>query len=166
VIQSFRQQVFDRYHFPAMIGFCLVLAVALSEAWQRRPPGAARCGAFAALLLALAAFDTAALHDHFRWQDVRWQLVRETIDSGVSPASIDAGFEVDGELLFDLVQAGKAAELCPDGRCRCTQGWSCLDDRYRVTLSELPGYRVSRSVRPDYWLVDGPPLLLLERSEP
>jgi hypothetical protein len=169
VIQSYRNEILDRYHFPSMIGLCLVLAVALAELWREgagRLP-ARRLGAFGVGLLALAAYDTAALHDHFRWQDVRWQLVRDAMEQGVSPANIQAGFEVDGELVMDLVLEGKTPDWCHNGRCRCVDAlWYCIDDSFRVSVNRYPGYQVVRSVRPDYWLVDGPPLLFSRRTTP
>ncbi len=165
VIQSSRNQVFDRYHFPSMLGLVLVLAIAPGELGARRP----RSGqwvAFGGLFLAMAAFSTAALHDHFRWQDVRWQLVREALRDGISPANLQAGFEVNGVLAMDLVVAGQTPAWCHNDRCQCADGWFCLDDSFRVSMNELPGYEVTRSVKPDYWLVDGPPLLFSRRTTP
>lgn len=166
VIQSYRNQIIDRYHLPSMIGLCVVLAIAQSELWGAARLPAKRVAAFGAVLLALAAYDTAALHDHFRWQDVRWQFVRAAMRDGISPANLQAGFEVDGELVMDLVRAGKPPRWCHNGRCRCTGGWFCIDDSYRVSMNEIPGYEVVEAVEPDYWLVDGPPLLFLRRTRP
>jgi hypothetical protein len=166
VIQAFQNQVFDRYHLSAMLGLVLVLAVAPGELAPARSPRAGQWAAFAASFLAMAAFSTAALHDHFRWQDVRWQLAREALRQGISPANLQAGFEVNGVLAMDLIVAGKPPAWCHNHRCQCTDGWYCLDDSFRVSMNELPGYEVIESVKPDYWLVEGPPLLFSRRTEP
>src|SRR5262245_11888543 len=166
VIQSFQNQVFDRYHISAMLGLVLVLAIAPGEIAPERLPRAGRWAAFAVSFLALAAFSTAGLHDHFRWQDVRWRMVRTALEQGISPANLQAGFEVNGALAMDFVNAGKPPAWCHGDQCQCTGGWYCLDDSYRISMNALPGYEVIESVTPDYWLVDGPPLLFSKRTTP
>jgi hypothetical protein len=164
VIQSYRMEVIDRYHLPSMIGLGLLVACALAAGHVRRR--GRRWWALGALFGAMAAYDVAALHDHFRWQDARWQLVRVAVASGVSPSNLQAGFEVSGLLTSDAFEAGTSPRWCHNCHCRCHDGFRCIDDSYRVGVVPLPDYEVIQSVQPRHWLLDGPALHLSRRTRP
>jgi hypothetical protein len=114
----------------------------------------------AAAWLALAWFSVAGEHDYLRWNQVRLALYDETVAHGVSPSSIDGGYELNG---WHNVKASHAPTCI--GACRCIPwSWYCIDNSYRILMSApTPDYELLKQVQPSYWLTDGPPLSLVRR---
>jgi hypothetical protein len=123
------------------------------------------------LMLPLAYFTTAAVHDYFRWNDARWRLVEHARQLGVPTTSIDGGYEVNGWLSFDLMR--KHPEKVDDshciGSCRCNIPWglgaiwTCHDDSYRVGMGARDGYIEIAREEPRSWLGKSRPVILYRR---
>lgn len=145
-----RLATFDRYYLPEVFGLALALAILLPETPRAFP-------ARAAALLPLAFFTIAGLHDYFRWNDAAWDLYRQALHQGVSPAQIEAGYEMNGWYAFDLYRANTAP-------AHCDSEWFCLDDTYRLGMSVPAGYAPIAQRRPSYWLAPGPPVVLSKRT--
>ncbi|HWC97253.1 MAG TPA: glycosyltransferase family 39 protein [Candidatus Sulfopaludibacter sp.] len=147
-----RLAAFDRYYLPEVFGLTLALAVILSSAPRIYPLR------FAAALLPLAFFTTAGLHDYFRWNDAAWDLYRQAIHSGIAPASIDAGYEMNG--WYNYTQS--LSRPAPVGNCE--PEWACIDDEYRLGMHGFPHYTPIAQQQPSYWLAPGPPVTLSRRA--
>src|ERR1035438_1015594 len=113
--------------------------------------------------LPLAFFTIAGLHDYLRWSDAGWELYREALYNGVSPANIQGSFEMNGWHAFDLYESKATPPACR-GECRCGSPWYCLDDSYRVGMNVYGNYEVVAQRQPRYWLAPGPPGILSRRQ--
>ena len=161
-VQAYRLEIFDRYYFPVVL--CLSILIPLL--WDRPEPGAAHApwsyAAAAVCTVALGWFSIAGLHDHFRWNDARWNLVRYAFSSGVSPANLAGGFEVNGWENYDDFQAHHGQMSL---NCRVNyDDWFCLDATYRIAMNPISGYEQWKEEQPSYWLAYGPPVRLLRMS--
>ena len=107
----------------------------------------------------ILVFSISGLHDQFRWNDARWQLLASAQERGVPATSISGGFEIDGWLSYDAYQKLKAEGGCVDGKCAC--GWYCIDSDYLITMNHLPGFTAISTIQPRYWLASGPSIKLL-----
>ncbi len=152
-----RLAAFDRYYLPETFGLAIALAVVLSDAPQIHP------ARFAAALLPLAFFTAAGLHDYFRWNDSAWDLYRQALSNGVSPANIEGSYEMNGWYAFSLYQAHQRPPACI-GPCHCDSEWFCLDDSYRVGMNLYGNYELLAIRHPSYWLAPGPPIVLSRRK--
>ena len=153
-----RLAVFDRYYLPETFGLALALALVLSNAPR------VSYARFTVVLLPLAFFTIAGLHDYFRWSDAGWDLYREALRSGVSPANILGSYEMNGWHAFDLYRSNVTPPACI-GPCHCDSDWDCLDDSYRVGMNVYGNYEVVAQRRPRYWLAPGPPVILSRRKK-
>jgi hypothetical protein len=109
---------------------------------------------------ALGWFSVAGLHDHFRWNDARWNLVHWAFLKGVSPANLAGGFEVNGWENYDNFQSGGRQMSL---NCRVDyDDWFCLDATYRIGMNPIRGYQEWKQEQPRYWLAGGPPVRLLK----
>ena len=164
-LQVYKNEINDRYYLPLRLGVTLVLPATLSG-----PRGArgyalslrGRGAVFAVFFLPLAWFSVAGVHDEFRWQDARWELVLSGLRRGATHATLQSGYEVN--CWFRHEDLTDEERKCKGG-CRCAMGpgFCCVDDRWRVGMSTLPGYTAVESIQPHYWLAAGPPMILSRR---
>jgi hypothetical protein len=163
-IQAYQLRLFDRYFLPVVLAAILLIAEVASRSelaspvWQRI--------IFAVALAPVAWFSVAGVHDYFRWNDVRWQLVRGLMAKGISPTVIQGGYEVNGWLVTDDKLKKRGPEGCI-GACRCSfplPEWSCLDESYRIAMNRLPGYSVLEAAPTRFWLTPSPLLYVLQRQ--
>lgn len=152
-----RLAAFDRYYLPETFGLALALALILPDATRVFRVR------FLVALLPLAFFTIAGLHDYFRWSDAGWDLYREALHNGVSPANIQGSYEMNGWYAFDLYERKAAPPACI-GPCHCDSVWNCLDDSYRVGMDVYGNYEVVAQRQPRYWLAPGPPVILSRRK--
>ena len=167
VWQAYATSVFDRYYLPCLLGLGIALPVLFDEFTKEGARPTRRTWlAYAALVLPMAFYTVAGVHDYFCWNDARWQLFREAVESGTDPQTIDGGYEVDGWALREpLPGSGKGP--CIGGRCHCRGvWWDCHDASYRIGMNLMPGYQEVRSLEPGYWLTKGKPILLSKRVSP
>jgi len=157
-IQGSGRYVFDRYHLPGVLGGVLALGAFLGfDARSGAPARTAPWRRFVLPWLALSCFTVLALHDHFRWNDARWALVRDYLDAGGSSFRLQAGYEVNAWYNYDAIRRGERP-MGEAGCCSCWQGTVlCVDDTFWVGMAPPmgPDYRVVRSIRPRYWLTPG-----------
>jgi hypothetical protein len=157
-VQAYRLEIFDRYYFPLV----LCLSVLLPLLWPARVE-ASRIWTYAMAAVCTAAlgwFSVAGLHDHFRWNDARWNLVHWAFLKGVSPANLAGGFEVNGWENYDNFQSGGRQMSL---NCRVDyDDWFCLDATYRIGMNPIRGYQEWKQEQPRYWLAGGPPVRLLK----
>ena len=154
-----RLSAFDRYYLPEIFCLTLALAIILSDVPR---VFAAR---FGLVLLPLAFFTIAGLHDYFRWSDAGWGLYRQALGNAVSPANIEGSYEMNGWYGFDLYRAHEQPTGCI-GPCHCESEWFCIDDSYRVGMNIFDNYEVLALRRPGYWLAQGPPVIISRRRRP
>jgi len=160
-IQAYQADVFDRYYFPCILALVLLVPARLANAQPGElPEPRLRTLLAAGIGLAVAWYAVAGEHDYLRWNQVRLELYNETVASGVSPSSIDAGYELNG---WHNVKNAHAPTCI--GACRCTPwSWYCVDNSYRILMSApTPDYELVKQVQPSYWLAEGPPLSLVRR---
>ena len=151
VLISYRYDVFDRYHYPAIFGLTISLATLLPKGSERRLFGV---GIFWVALLAV--FSTLGLHDYFRWQEARARLLAQAQSRGIALSEIDGGFEPNG---WNTVE-GKAGSL----GCGARVAWFCRDRPYRVGLEQRSSERLLASQGITAWLAAFPDLKLLEQK--
>ena len=150
VVLSYQLAIFDRYHYPGLLGFALALGVFFPvEKWRRLR---------AAALLWLGAmgiFSTLSLHDYFRWNEARWRLVSVAEKRGISLSEIDAGYEPNG---WNSVERGAVSRGCgPE------VAWFCADRRFRIGLKQRASDSLVQSAAVNTWFVRFPDLRLLQR---
>ncbi|MEY4515043.1 MAG: hypothetical protein RLZZ450_7165, partial [Pseudomonadota bacterium] len=159
-VQAYQTDVMDRYHFPCILALTLLVPARLAN--LRAEFAGVRLRTLLALgaSLALSWYSIAGEHDYLRWNQVRLTLYRQALAKGVSPASIDGGYELNG-----WYNVKRAHEPTCIGACRCPKpSWYCRDSSYRIIMSGVPrGYELVSRIRPTYWLASGPPLSLVRR---
>lgn len=142
---------FDRYHLPFFLGIILTVAIAIDGLIDRLSKID-----FIKVVLAcvpLAFYTIAGIHDYFRWNDVRWNLLDEAITLGARKAEVDGGYEMSGwngrlEPYEIWVRSG------PDGK-----------RRFRIaTHLAPPGFKVEKVVQIKGWLAPIPPILLMQKD--
>jgi hypothetical protein len=162
-LQVYKNEINDRYYLPLVFGMILVVPAVLSSAQARGMiPPAHRWAMFSLFLLPMAWFSVAGVHDEFRWQDARWKLIASGLRQGANHSTIQSGWEVN--CWYKYQELTREPVVC-EGGCSCAMGYGfcCIDDRWRVGMSALPGYRVVESIQPHYWLASGPPVVLSRR---
>lgn len=164
-LQVYKNEINDRYYLPVTFGMILVVPATLTAPGIKRLgelSRGARWAVFSLFFLPLAWFSVAGVHDEFRWQDARWKLITSGLRQGANYATIQSGWEVNCWYRYE--ELTREPTVCKDG-CRCSMGpgFCCVDDRWRVGMAALPGYRVVESIQPHYWLASGPPVVLSRR---
>jgi hypothetical protein len=150
VVQAFQLELFDRYLIAPLFSLVLFFAICADRRWNGR-----RIWGSALALAPVAWFAIAGVHDYFRWNDARWQLVAELTRNGVKPENLEGGYEVDGWLNYDAALSGRHPSSCI-GPCGCAVQWSphaCTDDSYQISMNPLSGYETISSREVQYWLV-------------
>jgi hypothetical protein len=160
-VQAYRLEIFDRYYFP----LALCLSILLPLLWPARPELRQQTWMYVAAAVFTASlgwFSIAGLHDHFRWNDARWNLAHWAFQNGVSPTNLAGGFEVNGWENYDNFQRRQGQMSL---NCRVDyDDWFCLDATYRIGMNPIRGYQEWRQEQPSYWLAAGPPVRLLRMS--
>jgi hypothetical protein len=150
VMVIYRKEIFDRYHFPAILGFATALAICFPPLkWNR-------LGKIGLVYLALmGTFSTLALHDEFRWQEARRDLLRDATKIGLRLSDIYAGFEPDGWNRMEGIASSPG--------CRPGATWFCSMRRYRIGVKKLRRETVIVSRPVHLLLVNFPDLKILDR---
>ena len=159
-VQAYRLEIFDRYYFPLVVSFSILIPLLLSEPKETAEQSGRWLSAVAVVcIVAIGWFTVAGLHDHFRWNDARWELARFAFRQGISPANLAGGFEINGWENYDNVQA-RHGDMAPN--CRVDyDDFFCVDATYRIGMNTIPGYADWKEEQPSYWLAAGPPVRLL-----
>jgi len=163
-VQAYQLQVFDRYYFPLILCAAIFLPLLFQASGEDSAPGFLWDHLLAGVcMVALGWFSVAGVHDYFRWNDARWDLVRFAFHEGVSPAHLAAGYEVNGWENFDNweAQQGRMADNCRVNY----DDFFCSEASYRIGMNGIPGYTEWKREQPTYWLAAGPPLRLLRIAE-
>jgi hypothetical protein len=162
-LQVYKNEINDRYYLPLTFGLILVVPAVLAlPSTRQQLSGAARWAMFSLFFLPMAWFSVAGVHDEFRWQDARWQLLASALNRGANHATVQSGWEVNCWWRYE--ELTRETAQC-EGGCACAggPGFCCVDDRFRVGMGTLPGYHVVESIQPKYWLASGPPMVLSRR---
>jgi len=150
VVLSYQYDIYDRYHYPGVLGFTIALAAffpAQNEVRLRR--------AAVVWITAMAAFSTLSLHDYFRWQEARAAVLSRAARRGIPLSAIDAGYEPNG---WNIVER-KAAAL----GCGSEVAFFCRNRQYRIGLEQGPADSLILSQASDAWLVHFPDIKLMKR---
>jgi hypothetical protein len=159
-VQAYRLEIFDRYYFPVVLSFSILIPLLLPEGKETLERSSRWVSAVSMICIAaIGWFSLAGLHDHFRWNDARWKLAHFAFGQGVSPANLAGGFEINGWENYDNVQAhhGEMANNCRVDY----DDFLCVDATYRIGMNMIPGYMEWKQEQPSYWLAAGPPVRLL-----
>ena len=159
-VQAYRLEIFDRYYFPVVLSFSILIPLLIPEGTETLEPSNRWVPIVSMICIAaIGWFTVAGLHDQFRWNDARWKLARFAFSQGVSPANLAGGFEINGWENYDNVQAHHG-EMAPN--CRVNyDDFLCVDATYRIGMNMIPGYEEWKQEPPSYWLATGPPVRLL-----
>jgi hypothetical protein len=155
--QVYQINVFDRYYFPIVLGLLLASPI-LGNFGKFFQPSKSRILMSLILLLPLGAYSVAGVHDHFRWQEERWNLFNELIKAGTRPTEISAGYEVNG---WNGDNFNNTPQII-DG-CRAP-GWGCGKHKYIIYTQTVWGCTSLKSVKINSWL-GLTPNLELERCD-
>lgn len=151
VVLSYQFAIFDRYHYPGLLGLALGLGVFFPvEKWQRLRRAAVLW------LGVLGIFSALSLHDYFRWNETRAELITRAQRQGIALSAIDAGYELNG--WYSVEGIGASVGCGPDER------WFCNSRAFRIGMEQTQSDRVILSRPVDTWLVDFPELKLLQRQ--
>jgi hypothetical protein len=158
-VQAYLFQVFERYYFGALLGLTLALPSLLNGTLERLSSRSRQALLMALPVLALGAFSLLGTHDYFRWNEVRWQLLRDAQQKGISAREIDGGYELNGWLGFEDGAPNRA-----DPGCSYAQLWACTGRRYQIAIQPVGQSEVilRRPVRS--WLRNFPDLLLVRSN--
>jgi len=167
IVQSHQMELLDRYQMPLILGFAVLVPATLAVTFRKKveplqhPATRGRALAFLLLLAPIAFFSVGGLHDLFRWNDARWELINEGYKQGATLATLEAGFESSCWYREEGMTADRKG--C-ENTCQCMYfAACCVDDRWRVGMSVMPGYTAVKSIQPSWWLVNGPALHLSRR---
>lgn len=148
VVLTYRYSIFDRYHYPGILGFSLALGAFFPRQNGRRLNAAALV-----CISGLAAFSTLSLHDYFRWQEARWALLTKAQQSRITLSTIDAGFEPNAWYTLEGMSSA----------CGQLVAVSCRSRPYHVGLEQLPSDSLIFFQPIDAWFVRFPNVKLLGR---
>jgi hypothetical protein len=104
-----------------------------------------------ALLLLLGTYTICAQHDYVAWNNARWQAIGELERAGVRPRDMDAGIEYDytkdPALANDLQLSANVFRCVHRGTLTTSKyrWWSVHNEKYIVSLCDVPGYQVWRT---------------------
>jgi len=143
---------YDRYltiYLPLVAALCVLLGGELATVSRVRYAGTV------AVLSLYGLFGTLATHDYMSWNRVKWEVVRDLNGPmNIPPNKIDAGYEVNVTLLFDI---GKSTD--PN-----KSWWWVDDDEYIVAFGPIPGYEIiERRPFPNYLYRDDTAICVLKR---
>ena len=114
-----------------------------------------------ALSLALGLFSVLGAHDQFRWNDARWTLIDKAMKSGGTRVTVQGGWEVN---CWFRAEGYAPQDFACEGGCGCAyNGFCCADDRWRIGMTVFQGYRAVEQIQPNYWMANGPPVILSRR---
>jgi 4-amino-4-deoxy-L-arabinose transferase-like glycosyltransferase len=130
----FPVRVFDRYLMPLLAAAIIFEARGVSVPGRRGVPVAARW----ALLVPVALFAVGAQHDYMVQRAVRWQAAEEVVASGIPPGKIHAGYEWEGEYLYD--EAAERIRNSGDLSGVKFPPPGLVDAEYFIWRGTLPGY--------------------------
>jgi hypothetical protein len=147
---SFRYAILDRYHYPALLAFTVAIAVLFPRGSERRLYRAA-----VLWIGCLGLFSTLSLHDYFRWNEVRVDLVREAQRRGIALSQLDGGYEVNG---WNDVE-----RIATSAGCGVKVVWFCDDRPFRIGLEQKASDSLILSQPVDAWLVRFPDIKLIQR---
>ena len=149
VMLTYSSHVFDRYHFPGILGFALAMAVCVpADQWSRVRNAAVL------YIAVVGIFSTFALHDYFRWQESRVELLRDAQRAHLALSDIDAGYEPNGWTGVEGIASSPG--------CGPNVAWFCHDRRYRLGVQARAGETVLGSRHVDSWLIRFPDIKLLD----
>jgi hypothetical protein len=161
MVQTHQDEVADRYHLPLILALTVLVPSALSTIVSDMPSRLLRVVWFACFL-PIAGYSLLGMHDMFRWSDVRTALLDAAIIDGAHAATVDAG--VEPNCFADAEGLTPATAACGAEPCHCLyKSFCCRDDQWRIGINVPPGYEVIDTMRPDWWLVDGPAFTLAKR---
>jgi hypothetical protein len=152
-IQASQTNVFDRYLFVVLLGGILSMACFMGRArlvWWRGTM----------VLGIVGLFTIGGLHDYFAFNRARWQLVAVAQSHGVSRADITGGYEVNGWFRWQFPNEKPRLPVIR----KCMDVY-CLNDAFVIGTVVPEGYIAAETRRVQYWLTNGPGLLLSHRSD-
>jgi hypothetical protein len=96
---------------------------------------------FGSILLIIILFSISIMgtHDYISWNQARWKGINSLFDKGISPDSIDGGFEFNGLYTYD-----PSSTYNPSNRN--LSWWWVVNDEYIISFNELPDYRVIEKI--------------------
>jgi hypothetical protein len=77
----------------------------------------------------------AGVHDYISWNQSRWDGINYLLKKGISPNSIDGGFEFNGLYTYDP----KVTYNIEKNRKELSWWW-VIDDEYVISFNEIPGF--------------------------
>lgn len=141
---------YDRYLLPATALLLLLIAAQTSASASapreanvaQRALRRLRVCASAGALALTAWLAVGGAHDYLGWNRARAGLADTLAQANVPWRKIDAGFETNGQHLYD-----RGFQPMPG-----KNWWWVYDDEYMITFSARPGYAVTDSREIDLWL--------------
>lgn len=171
-VQAYQWTGLDRYYFPCVLGAVIALSARATSVASHQSSVASRPAPFVppariwaalAMVLPLAWFSIAGVHDYFRWNDARWAAVALAERDGARPDVLDGGYEVNGWLNYDATMAHIKPAGCR-GECRCPPvSFYCTDDSYVISMGALSGRTTIAELPVSWWLAGGPAIVLSRR---
>jgi hypothetical protein len=125
--------LFDRYILFLMLA--AITFVALSRSRRSIRAGPIESTILVLLVLTQAIFAILGTRDYLEWNRNRWRATAELMQAGISPTSIDGGYEFNGWYVFDPTY--KASE----GKSY----WWVVDDEYMIASGAVANYSPIRS---------------------
>lgn len=162
-LQVYGFDFFDRYLWTPLIGLTLFFAAGLPVANRSKW---LRVAVFTLFLAPLAIFSVAGTHDYFQWHKVRWHLYKQVLEQGISPLSIDSGYETNGWFAYDAWKRGEDSPSCVSICHRNWLTWYCADDSYRISHLTRRGDITLERIQPRSWLSRMPALVLMRKPDP
>ena len=120
----------------------------------------------ALMVVGMLLFSTVMIYDTLGWNRVRWQSAERLVRGGISPRSIDAGFEWCG--WYSDKPVGRPRPLAEPGYFvskYILRFFPGIDNRYCLSFSERPGFSVEEKIkyRTVFWKKE-PYIYILRRN--
>jgi 4-amino-4-deoxy-L-arabinose transferase-like glycosyltransferase len=133
--------LFDRYIIP-LLPTLLIIIVAQDKPEEPKPAkGMYRTSTV--IMFLFAVFSICGTHDFLSWNKARWSALHYLTDEqGISPHSIDGGFEFNGWHLYGIVDQPK------DRR----SWWWVDDDEYLIAFGDIKHYDEIKKFKYKRWL--------------
>lgn len=153
VNQAYRDSVFDRYYFPTFLGALLFVTAGSGD---RGAMSGWRKGLGVTFASVLAFYSVWGMHDYFRWNEARWNLVERAGELSVPTTELDGGYEYSGWMYYEHPErAGR--------ECGPRTSFFCSHLRYTIGWTVRDGENVVAREPVHAWLFHFPDLMLVDR---
>jgi hypothetical protein len=151
---AFESAIFDRYVLAILPGIILLLGSALSGEKIK----STKIYYSIPVWFFYFFYAVGGAHDWFSWNEVRWGIFNQAVQSGISPDDIDGGYEINGTSYFSkpgVIQSKRVVDML----------WFRPERPYEISLNRRKGAQVLLEKPVHTWFHNFPPMFLVKKNQ-